>query len=51
MNNEHMHVKCKFFVTIVWNILQEFKFHLYQIVVQQFQKIQKHKLNYCWCQE
>jgi len=28
-NNEHMHVKCKFIVTIMWNILQEFKFHLY----------------------
>jgi len=24
-NSEHMHVKCKYVVTIVWNILQEFK--------------------------
>jgi hypothetical protein len=24
MNNEHMHVKWKFVVTIMWNILQEF---------------------------
>jgi hypothetical protein len=26
-----MHVKCKYVVTIVWNILQEFKFHFYQL--------------------
>jgi hypothetical protein len=30
MNNEHMHMKCKFVVIVMWNILQEFKFHLYQ---------------------
>jgi hypothetical protein len=28
-NNEHMHVKCKFIITTMWNILQELKFHLY----------------------
>ncbi len=25
-----MHVKCKYVVIVVWNILQEFKFHFYQ---------------------
>jgi hypothetical protein len=30
MNSEHMHVKYKYVVIVVWNILQEFKFHLYQ---------------------
>jgi hypothetical protein len=29
INSEHMHVKCNFIIVIVWNILQEFKFHLY----------------------
>jgi hypothetical protein len=28
-NNEHRHVKCKYVVIVVWNILQEFKFHFY----------------------
>ncbi len=24
INSEHMHVKCKYVVIVVWNILQEF---------------------------
>jgi len=28
-NSEHMHTKCKFVITVVWNISQEFKFHFY----------------------
>jgi hypothetical protein len=28
-NSEHMPMKCKYVVTIMWNILQEFKFHFY----------------------
>jgi len=28
-NNEHKHGKCKYVVTVVWNILQEIKFHFY----------------------
>jgi hypothetical protein len=30
-NSEHMHVKWKYVVTIVWNILQEFKSHFYHL--------------------
>jgi hypothetical protein len=28
-NSEHMHVKWKFIITVMWNIMQEFKFHFY----------------------
>jgi hypothetical protein len=30
-NSEHMHVKCKYVITIVWNILQKIKFQFYHL--------------------
>jgi hypothetical protein len=32
INSEYKHVKCKYVVIVVWNILQEFKFHFYQYI-------------------
>jgi hypothetical protein len=31
MNIEHMHAKCKSIVIVLWNIMQEFKFHWYHL--------------------
>jgi hypothetical protein len=40
-NNEHVHLKCKYVVIVVWNVLQEFKFHFYQGYCKQWSKVCK----------
>jgi hypothetical protein len=33
-NSECMHVKCKYVITVVWNISTRFKFHFYQYPIE-----------------